>query len=237
MKNKILALSALGLLAGCGGSNSSNESPDAPTSACIIYGGSFEDSGEIDAFVVGNPDIIDSFPIAGEFLPDNGTNAGELCKELGLSSNMILTIDKIDQDIVRSVFEVNGDEGILSWQGASDISSPNDFGTVVDEDVFSQRNIGGGWNQTPISSKTIEPDSTSSGEWVARIDEGDGAIDYPGYATQLEAIEFADIDQSKLLKTYELDAEWDKVESFWLSESNQSATTFNSSFFGRSNKQ
>lgn len=151
---------------------------------------------------------------------------------------MMLILDKVDQDIVRNVFEVDGDLGILTWQNASDSSLPEDFGTVVDEDLIERRNIGGGWNQEPISGKSVRPDTISIGEWVVWKYEGDDeATRHPGHATQLEAIEYAKIDQSKLLKTYEMDAEWDKVETFWLAESNLSATTFNSSFFGRSNKQ
>ncbi|GAM58195.1 hypothetical protein JCM19231_4092 [Vibrio ishigakensis] len=149
---------------------------------------------------------------------------------------MALFVTKENQDIERVVFEVSGDIAIWSGQAATHASQPDDFGTKVEEDIHEQR--GSSWNPTPISGKSVEPDTNSIGEWIVWIDDGEGdAIDYPGYATQLEAIEFAGIDQSKLLKTYELDAEWDKVESFWLSESNQSATTFNSSFFGRSNNQ
>ncbi len=236
MKNKILALSAIGLLAGCGGSNSSNDNPDTPASACTMYGGSYGDSGEIDAFLVGNPDVIDSFPIAGELLPENSINAGDLCDQLGLSTNMMLTIDKVDEDIIRTVFEENGETGTLSWQGASDISLQDDFGTQVDEDILTQRPIGGGWNPDPISGKSVVPDPVSIGEWVVWIDDGEGAVKYPGYATQLEAIEFAGIDESKLLTTYELEEQWDELYSFWISNSEQSTYTFKSSFFGRSNK-
>lgn len=230
MKNKIFALSALGLLAGCGESNSSQDNPTPPTSACHMYGGSVEDNGiELTALLLGNPEVIESFDF--ELLPDNGIDAGELCRELGLSTTTVLYTDKDDQSQYRGLYEVESETVSLWWQGAFENSLQDDFATYVDEETYTEERLG--WRVDTY--KYVFPDYSNYGEWVAQAGDREAEEETTGFASQSEALEHAKVNQSKLLKTYEMEAEWDQLYAFWVSHSEQSSA-FNSTFFGRSNK-
>ncbi|GAM60719.1 hypothetical protein JCM19232_3661 [Vibrio ishigakensis] len=196
-----------------------------------MYGGSIEDNGvELTALLLGNPEIIESFDF--EFLPENGIDAGQLCNDLGLSANTVLYSDKDDQSQYRGLYEVGSETVTLWWQGAFDNSLQDNYATYVDEETYTEGRLG--WRVDTF--KYIFPDFSFNGEWIAQVGNSESEDETTGFTSQLEALEFAGVDQSKLLKTYELEAEWDEMYSFWVSQSEQSTSTFKSSFFGRSNK-
>ena len=226
MQKHYLALTICGVLVGCGSSDSNDSGPKDTVKACSIFGEEYQD-GDVTytALLVGDPEAIEAFDV--DIPVEEGTDAGELCNQLSLTSKQALYVDNYGDSLYRGLYELNVEEVAMWWQGAGQNPVPDSYGQAVEEAIFFKGLLD--WRLK--SWKYI--DETTQG-WTATIGEGsDDSEVVELFDTQEEAIEFAEINTSKLIKAYEIESQWDDIYSVWVSIGEQTTNLAQSQFVNR----